>query len=340
MGIDYEELDLNEIRNEHKRLSQDNQGAANDEYIKTYVRMPERDGFVSMRILPRKKGQKLFCATRIHTLTNPTTGQKRTYHCPKEFSKDAATGREYWRGDCIICKVYHDTWQKSETLSGKEQENMQNRARELKPLERYYYNVIVRSEKDNRTGQTTTNVGPKIFSCGKQVHAKIMLAIAGDDSTGEKSLGDITHPVTGRDFRLIKKVVKSGPREYPNYDNSKFEEASSAGTSEELERWLSNLHDLTQQRKLKNAEELKHALRVHTGMVTEGTQDTELEEFRSGMGVPASASPKTPAAIETIVAGAEKVREESLTPKQSAKSVVGEDESLADDEFLKELEGI
>lgn len=340
MGIDYEELDLNEIKKEHQRLSKDNQGAANDEYIKTYVRMPERDGFVLMRILPRKKGKNIFCATRIHTLTNPTTGQKRTYHCPKEFGKDPATGREYWRGDCIICKVYHDTWQKSEGLSGKEQENMQNRARELKPLERYYYNVIVRSEKDGRTGQTMTNVGPKIFSCGKQVHAKIMLAISGDPSTGEVALNDITHPVTGRDFRLIKKVTKSGAREYPNYDNSKFEDPSSAGSPEELERWFSNLHDLSQQRKLKTAEELKHALRVHTGMITEGAQDTELDEFRPGMGVPASASPRTPAAVESIVAGAEKVREESLAPKQAAKPAVGEDESLADDEFLKELEGI
>lgn len=340
MAIDYEGLDLNEIRNEHKRLSQDNQGAANDEYIKNYVRMPDRDGFVLMRILPRKKGQRLFCATRIHTLTNPTTGQKKTYHCPKEFTKNSATGREQWTGDCIVCKVYHDTWQKSETLSGKEQENMQNKARELKPVERYYYNVIVRSEKDGRTGQVVNNVGPKIFSCGKQVHAKIMLAIVGDDSTGEKSLGDITHPVEGRDFRLIKKVVKSGPREYPNYDNSKFEEPSSAGTSEELERWLSNLHDLTQQRKLKTADELKHALRVHTGMVTEGANDSELDEFRSGMGVPHSAVGKTPAAIESIVNGADKVREEPLSPKQAAKSIVGEDESLADDEFLKELEGI
>lgn len=335
MGFDYEPLDINEIRQEAKRVNSEGNNGADSEYLQKFVRMPDRDGFVMMRFLPKKKGQDLFCATRVHTLTNPTTNQKKTYHCLRNLV-DTEKGKQ-WRGDCIVCKYYSDLWQKSEGMSGKEQENLQNKARELKPVERYYYNVIVRSETDPKTKTTNSNVGPKIYSCGKQVHAKILRAILGDEAAGEKSLGDITHPKNGRDFRLVKKVVKSGNREYPNYDFSKFEEESSAGSPDELERWFNNLNDLQSLRKTKTQEELKHALRVHTGMIVEGESSGELDEFYAKSPVQhSSAKP----AIETVVSGSDTIREEVLTQKHVAKSVISDDESLADDDFLKQLDEI
>ncbi len=334
MGIDYEPLDINEIRAEAKRVSSESGGGLDNEYLQKFVRMPDRDGFVMMRFLPKKKGQRLYCATRIHTLTNPTTNQKKTYHCPRELTKND-NGAETWRGECIICKYYSDLWQKSEGLSGKEQENLQNKARELKPIERYYYNVIVRSEVDPKNKATATNVGPKIYSCGKQVHGKILRAITGDEAAGEKALGDITHPKTGCDFRLVKKVVKSGNREYPNYDFSKFEEESPAGTSEELESWFGNLNDLSALRKLKTSEEIKHGLRVHTGMIVEGDSAGELDEFYSKSPVQTAAK-----SAESVITGSDVIREEVLVSKKASKSVISEDESLADDDFLKQLDGI
>ncbi len=336
MGIDYEPLDLNEIKNEVNRINSPTAGNSTDEYLQKFVKMPDRDGYVMMRFLPRKKGQKLFCVTRVHTLTNPTTNQKKTYHCPRELQANDK-GIEAWRGDCIICKYYSDLWQKSELLSGKDQEALQAKARELKPVERYYYNVIVRSETDPKTRSTLTNVGPKIFSCGKQVHGKIMMAIRGDKTIGEEGLGDITHPTQGRDFRLVKKVVKSGSREYPNYDNSKFENVSETGTSEELEKWLNNLNDLCGLRKLKTSDELKQALRVHTGMVVEGNQSpNELDEFYEQRPVQVAAT----AASEKVVSGSNVVKEEILSSKKIANDVIGEDESLVDDDFMKQLDGM
>jgi hypothetical protein len=282
--------------------------------------------------MPRKKGGVVWCATRVHTLNNPSTRQKKTYHCPRNLVQ--TDKGERWMGDCIICKYYSDLWQKSEGKHGKEQEDLQNQARAIKPVERYYYNVIVRSEKD-KDGNIKKNVGPKIYSCGKTTHSKIIRAMRGDEAAGEKPLGDITHPRDGRDFRVVKKVVKGGGgAEYPNYDNSKFEEPTPAGSLDELKSWLENIHDLQALRVVKTQDELKHALRVHLGMVKEGDAsgtDSELDEFRNA----GSATPSKPKVVETV-------REElvvSSTPSV-AKEESKPSDDLADDDFLKELSGM
>lgn len=326
---DYESLDLNEMQQEYQRVSSQSNANNSDDYLQKFVRMPDRDGFVLMRILPRKKGGKHYCATRTHTLNNPTTNKKRAYHCPKVLVHTDKGPR--WQGDCIICKYYSDTWQKSEALNGKAKDDLQNQAREIKPVERYYYNVIVRSEKDFKTNEIHKNVGPKIFSCGKTTHARILRAMLGDESTGEEALGDITHPINGRDFKLIKKVVKGGGgSEYPNYDQSKFEGVSPAGSPENLKTWIENLHDLQALRSIKTPDELKHALRVHLGMVKEGDseEDDDLSEFRS-------AKREEPSSTVSNT-----VREELAVTTSSTNSYYKEEEQLADEDFMSELAGL
>ena len=330
MSLDYEALDMNEIMNEVKRVTEEGNTGGNSDYLEKFVRLPERDGYVLLRIMPRRKGTpKPWVATRVHTLNNPATRQKKTYHCPKNL---VMTDRgEKWQGDCIICKYYSDLWQKSESLSGKAQEDLQNQARAIKPVERYYYNVIVRSEKD-KDGNVQKNVGPKIYSCGKQVHAKIVRAIVGDATAGEKPLGDVTNPKDGRDFRVVKKVVKGGGgAEYPNYDNSKFEEPTPAGSPDELKVWIERMHDLQSLRALKTADELKHALRVHLGMVKDGDggADDDLAEFRnagSAASAPAKAAPSQPIREDLAVS--------SSSSKEESKAA---EDMLADDDFMKEL---
>jgi hypothetical protein len=330
MSLDFEPLDLSEINKEAQRVSEEaTSNAGGGDYLEKFVKMPDRDGYVMLRILPRKKGGSVWCATRVHTLSNPETRQKKTYHCPRKLTDSDRGGPPRWLGDCIICKYYSDLWQRSESLSGKAQEELQNQARAIKPVERYYYNVIVRSEKD-KDGNIKKNVGPKIFSCGKTTHSKIIRAMKGDEAAGEKPLGDITHPKDGRDFRVVKKVVKGGGgMEYPNYDNSKFEDQSPAGSLDELKGWLDSLHDLQALRAIKSADELKHALKVHLGMVRESSNsnDSDLSEFRNTN--PVKAKP------------AEAIREElvvSTTPV--SKEETKENEDLADDDFLKELNGM
>lgn len=329
MATEFEGLDLSEMISESQRVNAEPGAGVGEDYLEKFVRLPERDGYTIMRILPRKKGGKHYCATRVHTLYNPTTKKKRTYHCPKVLVKTDKGDK--WQGDCIICKYYNDLWQKSEGLSGNAQEELQNQARAIKPVERYYYNVIVRSEKDFKTGDFKKNVGPKIYSCGKTVHAKICRAIVGDESAGEDGLGDVTHPIDGRDFRVVKKVVKGGGgAEYPNYDNSKFEEVAPAGSPDELSNWLENLNDLQSLRAIKTEDELKQALRVHLGMIKEGeSQDDDLNEFRNAGQTASSTSSST----------LDSVREELLVSTPPSESNSGE-EILADDDFMKELESM
>lgn len=330
MSLDYEPLDLSEINREAKRVSDENAAAGSGDYLEKFVRMPERDGYVLMRVLPRKKGGSVWCATRVHTLNNPETRQKKTYHCPRELVK--TDKGERWMGDCIICKYYSDLWQKSESVTGKEKEQLQNAARAIKPVERYYYNVIVRSEKD-KDGNVKKNVGPKIYSCGKTTHAKIINAMRGDEAAGEKPLGDITHPKDGRDFRVVKKVVKGGGGvEYPNYDNSRFEEPSPAGSLDEMKSWLENLHNLQSLRVIKSADELKHALRVHLGMVKDSptANDSDLDEFRN-VGTPKSKP------VETI---REDLAVSTTPPVSSSRNEVESASELAEDDFMKELSGL
>lgn len=336
-NYEYEPLDMAEMTAEYERVNAEpgGQQKGGGNWQNNVVQLPERDGFVLMRILPKKKGSgKFYAATRIHTLTNPCKKdqfgkpRKFNYHCPKVL---VHTDRgPQWRGDCIICKYYSDLWNKSESLTGKAQEDLQDQAREIKPNERYYVNVVVRTEKD-KDGNVKSNVGPKIYSFGKKVYAKLMRAIVGDPKAGEKKLGDVTHPITGRDFRCVKKVVKGagGKFEYPNYDQSVFEEVSEAGTPEELERWLENLHDLQALRILKTDEELKHALRIHLGMVKDTSgDDDDLNEFRN--------AGKTP----NISAASEPIREELVTrtPEvREAKEEAKTEEIMADSDFMQEL---
>lgn len=317
---EFEALDLSEMQSEFERVSAEPGSAAQtNDLQQMYVRLPERDGYVQLRLLPRKKGSKFYCATRVHTLINPTTKQRKSYHCPRNLVQTERGSK--WQGDCIVCKYYSDLWQQSMALEGKAQQDLQNAARAIKPVERYFYNVIVRSEKDSN-GDVRKNVGPKIYSCGKTVHAKIMRAIVGDESAGEPALGDVSHPVHGRDFRVVKKVVKSGSQEYPNYDNSKFEDVSPAGNPEELDNWIEHLHDLQALRVIKSDDELRHALKVHLGMIKEGEAAADdLSEFRGSNTVPASSVVKEEISVKPAVA--------ETTPSY--------EEPLADEDFMKEL---
>jgi hypothetical protein len=335
MPLEYEALDMNEIMNEAKRIAEEpGANQSNSDYLEKFVRLPERDGYVLLRILPRKKGTTLpWCATRVHTLNNPTTRQKKTFHCPRNLVKNER-GQDQWKGECIICTFLADLWQRSDKTTGKEQEDLRNQYRQMKAVERYYYNVIVRSEKD-KDGIVKSNVGPKIYSCGKTVHAKIVRAMLGDKTAGEKPLGDICHPTTGRDFRVVKKVVKGGGgEEYPNYDNSKFEDESPAGSIDQLGKWVENLHDLHALRAIKTQDELRHALKVHLGVIKEGEAASgkdDLSEFRSK----GSSEPKV--AVPQIL------REElavSTNAASSSKEEKNSEEVLADDDFMKELNGM
>lgn len=323
----YDSLDLAEIAAESTRV---NSKAQVNSENNLYVRYPDGNSFIVLRFLPRRKGEHLFCATKFHRLKD-SNGNFKILFSPKKLTK-TEKGDFKWIGEnTVIDKYLRDLWAKSEKVSGKQQEDLRNQYRELKGIERYYYNVIVRQEKDPKTGEIVKNVGPKILSCGKTIHAQIMRAIVGDEAAGEEPLGDITNPKNGRDFKLVKKIVKGANGvEYPNYDQSKFTDPSPLGDPDEVEKWIEGLHDLQAIRVIKTDDELKHALKVHLGLINEhGDDDYNSEEF----------SQKESNAESSVAIKAEKPKAKKNVIEDIAEEVSSEEEEImADDEFLKEID--
>ena len=247
----FESMDLDEIKKEADRVNKNNQS-----YLDTYVKMPEGNGFVVIRLLPKIKGKGLWCSTRIHGING------KNFHCLRELTTDGS--KSYWKstsngGECPICVAYNGLWEQiKKTDNSSERAKLEARARAIKPVERYYWNVIVRSEVDPKTQEVKKNVGPKILSIGKTVHGMILESIKGNEMMGKEPLGDVTDPRKGRDFKIMKKVVKGGGgAEYPNYDQSLFLDPSPTGSTEDLKTWLTSIHDLQALRKLSNADEIQ-----------------------------------------------------------------------------------
>lgn len=254
---DYEldTLDINDIRKEASRLNKE-QGGANDDY----VRMPEKDGFVLLRLLPKLKGKPFFHAVRIHRLGEYPNAK--TIFCTKKLVQTPKG--EQWRTvspetDCPICKEYNAMWEKSKKMPADRAKKLQDDARSIKPIERYYYNCIVRSQLNPKTNQIETNVGPKILSIGKTIHNIIWVSMSGNETTGKRALGDVSHPVNGRDFKIVK--VVRGPNGYPNYDQSFFEDSSALGNKEQITSWLSKYHDLEAIPNYLTIDQIEEALR-------------------------------------------------------------------------------
>jgi hypothetical protein len=246
----FESMDIDEIKKEADRVNKTNQN-----YLDTYVKMPEGTGFVVVRFLPKLKGKGLWCSTRIHSING------KNFHCLRNLVTEGS--KSSWRseptGDCPVCQAYNSLWEQiKKTDNGSERAKLEAKARAIKPVERYYWNVIVRSEVDPKTQEMRKNVGPKILSIGKTLHGMILESIRGNELMGKEALGDVTDPRKGRDFKIMKKVVKgSGGAEYPNYDQSVFVDPTPAGNTEDLRTWLTNIHDLQALRKLTNRDEIQ-----------------------------------------------------------------------------------
>ena len=257
MSYEFQDINMNEINQEAAAINKDST------IMDMFVKMPEKDGFVLLRFLPPMKDKSLFSVTRIHRLGN------RSFHCTRQ-RKHFPNGI-YWvnatnnpADDCPICQEYSRLWKVSNSQTGDQQARTQAQAREIKPIERYYWNVIVRQQINARNGQIEKNVGPKILSCGKTLQSIILESINGSELTGRPRLGNITHPVSGRDFRIIKKITKgSGGSEYPKYDQSRFEDPSQLGDDEQIKQWLTALHDLESLKQYRDRNELAEAMREH-----------------------------------------------------------------------------
>lgn len=271
MSDAFETINIEQISTEDSRLSDaGGQGSFLDQFVPMPQVKPGQVGSVVIRILPPKKGGSLFVSTRVHTLNG------RKLHCPRPL----VNGKWDRNVDCPICDYYSALWRKADKLEDAghkdEAEKLKNEARSIKPIDRYYYNAVVRTLQVG--DDTQKNVGPRILSVGKTLHKMIVRAIVGDDH--EEGLGDITNIKAGFDFIIKKELRGTGDNAYPNYDQSKFaRDASPAGDPDEIAKWAENLHDLSKLRNVKDMEALMKELAIHRGLVPDESEGFDIEAF-------------------------------------------------------------
>lgn len=323
-------LDINALANDYKE-TKTTEGSNSGSFLENFVRMPEGKGSVILRILPpapngmfERQKNPFYQWTRIHKVNG------KSLHDPRE----KVNGK--WVGENPIGDYLKWLWKESEQAGPDEQKRMQNLYRELKPIERYYYNVIVRSETDEN-GNIKKDVGPKILSVGKTVHEAILRGICGDKEMNQPALGDVTDFKTGRDFKLIKTIRKSGDMTYPNYESSHFLDESPAGDPEQCKTWMENLHDLVSLRVLKPADELENELMVHLGLKQETSSNFDPSKFKG----PSSSASSAPSPAKVKQVQEEEIDQDDVVvaTKSPKKKVEEEDdeEEIADKDFLEEL---
>ena len=271
MTTEFGELNIEAMAEEDQRLSSDGKST---NFLDQFVPMPQvapgQTGSVTVRILPPAKGDKLFQYNRVHTING------RKVHCPRPL----VNSKWDWKVYCPICEYYSALWKNSDKLeeagAKPEAEKVKAEARSIKPIERYYYNAIVR-EMSDKDGKSLTNVGPRILSIGVKVHKMIVRAFIGDKA--EKALGDVTHVKTGLDF-IIRKEVAAGKDQFPSYDRSTFHrDPSPLGTPEEIAMWQENLKDLKTLRNIKEDAFLEKQLAIHRGLIADDAQGFNIDAF-------------------------------------------------------------
>lgn len=345
MADQFDALDLSDINTEAERVNAEPgaQGNIQDKFVK----MPDGEGYLTIRFLPRMKGQPLWLPTRTHRLGK--FPNLRSLHCPRVLTKTSRGS--YWlkptdRPDCPICGYYHAKWEASLLLpkDSAEQKAMQDKLRLLKPIDRYYYNVIVREVYNKKTQKMEANVGPLIYSCGITVHVKVLTAINGNTKLKKIALGDITDLQRGRDFILRKGIAKGdGGKEYPNYDESSFEDASPAGTLEEIAKWGANMNDLQSLRILKDDDTLRNSLRRHnSGLPLFQREDFDVSDLEGVDDETLASEGGTRSSTKTVSAPINKplVKQEKKPEAQKPSMSESEVHLMADPEFMSEIDGI
>jgi len=336
MTQNYDALDMNEMLEEADRFAGDEEGGEggqNKNFLDKLVIMPEKEGFVVVRLLPPAKGKKFYCATRTHRLIKGEEDRKkggRNFHCPRELVTGKG-GKKYWvdtdpKDPCPICMYTRGIWSEveaagKETAEGK---GLHAEYSRIKAIERYYYNAIVRVF--DKKGNLEKSEGPKILSIGKTLHERIVRAVVGDPKAGEKGLGDVSDLVTGRDFKIVKKFRPASS--FPYYDDSKFLDPSPLGDKEQIEMWLGNLHDLAALRVLKPASDLDIALQKYTGVLPDDDTNFDMSKYRKKAG---------PANLEEAVA-AVKAQPTAKTTAKVVNAAPTEDDALAEAKFLEGLD--
>ena len=217
---------------------------------------------------------------------------------------------------CPVCKYNQTIWGSNET-----------QARNQKRKVSFYANILVIQDENH-----PENNG-KVFKYryGIKIHEKIMEKLAPESSIDEPvQVFDFDH---GANFKLKIKTVKSGPRSYPNYDSSSFNESSAISLGngaltddeiEEIDAKLFRLNPIVDKENFKSYNDLATKL------------GSKIGEFIPQEGETAPAPKITAPVIE------EHQAQSFEPPKQTEVKVdnfLNKDEEEDDDDFFKKLKG-
>jgi len=304
-----------------------------------FLRMPA-EGIIVARILPPREGFiKPYSYSRLHNVNG------RNIHCIRQYDEVD----KKWRGECPLCDLYSDVWNShKEAKTEAEAEQIKNLARDLKPYERWYYNVIVRRYYDPDKKEEIINAGPLVAPFGVQLQEKTMRAVLGYKKFNKPSLGRVWDTMHGRDFRIIKE--KKGTSQWGTYEESTFDEVSPLGTQEEIEQWLAARHDLEAIRndRLFSYEDLERQVRIYRGIEEDTETSFNSRSFTeqpktNGSG---SVSVSVPSLPSKEVVRAE-TKEEALEVPTTKDSSVSEGEFFKDfdsnnveEDYLKDLDKV
>ena len=331
---DFGSLDLDEMMGEDARLNEAGQSNFLDQFVPMPEVKPGQTGTVTVRLLPPTQGGKLYQYNRTHKLNG------RSVHCPRPL----VNGKWDYKSPCPICDYYSGLWAQADKFEKAghvpEANKLKTEAREIKPVERYYYNAIVR-QMTGEDGKILTNVGPRILSVGKKLHKQLIRAIVGDQGDPDSELGNFTDLKAGWDF-IIRKEVTPGEG-FPDYAKSAFaRNQSPAGTMEEIKAWAEALHDLSKLRNPKDIDYLKKELGIHRGLIPDDNEkfntDAFDQEIKAKYGTKAEEiqelmSHKTGGVSVAVDLKSETVAAPTPTPAQ-------EDVPIVDEDFLKTLAGL
>ena len=316
-----------------------------------YVVLPDAECSLSIRILPAMKpnrqGLKLpYASTRLHyfQLDPDNPKSKRNVHCLVELED----GRWKNRGQCPFCNYYSFLFEQAKKAKTADaSEALKMRGRSFKPIERFYYNCIVRKEVDLETHEVMLNVGPKIWPAGISLHDKMLRAFCGNKKLDEAPLGNIAHPFTGRDFKVIKELKKGeGNTKFPDYSGSAFaKDESVLGDKAQIEKWLDQLHDLEAERydNLKTEAELQRYIDIITGKIKDDSRGFDSSNWdlpldMQGMkGVSQKETKPVVSQRETVP------HRETVAPKASHADVpfnIDDDQLMVDSDWMNEINSL
>lgn len=167
-----------------------------------------KDGKYEIRLLPRVPG--------LVTVADPNEkqnyivrkqhyfGDGRGYQCSKVFDGTR------WIGHCPACQYWEGLWAAISKADKKGQrktaDRLRTKAKSMKGMERYYYNVIVFDKETNQWK------GPFVWSVGINIHTTLSNIQKGyPDSDGDYNGFDLFDPEKGHNLIISRKKIGSGP---------------------------------------------------------------------------------------------------------------------------------